>query len=73
MYQQNLESQLVFSLSHQFNLVIFHVYRLFAHDADPDIDDPFEAPKGNVLGKTEDEQPSAGLLKLCSVTQYVEK
>ncbi|XP_046343437.1 UBX domain-containing protein 1-like [Haliotis rufescens] len=27
---------------------------LFAHDGDADIDEPFEAPKGNVLGKTED-------------------
>lgn len=32
---------------------------LFAHSDDPDIDDPFELPKGHVLGKPSDSAPVA--------------
>lgn len=27
---------------------------MFAHEADPDIDDPYEPPKGQTLGSAED-------------------
>lgn len=29
------------------------VSRIFAHADDPDINDPFEVPKGNVLGSSD--------------------
>lgn len=32
-------------------MLFFFFGRLFAHEDDADIDDPFETPQGNLLGK----------------------
>ena len=40
------------------------MFRLFAHSDDPDIDDPFELPKGHVLGKASDPRKLAGVISL---------